>query len=111
MKQKVKSNIPLISQICITLFLIVCLVSLVGYISAREVPEMPKWPDYFQGNYLSNQDWKDKDQIKKQNQNWLVNENSKATNGCPEGDCEGKEIPSLIEGERNPGVQGRWCGG
>ena len=100
MKQKAKPNIPLTFRILITLFLIVCLVSLVGYISAREVPEMPKWPDYFQGNYLSNQDWKDKDQIKKQNQNWLVNENSKATNGCPEGDCEGKEILSLIEGER-----------
>lgn len=96
MKQKAKPNIPLITRILITLFLIVCLVSLVGYISAREVPEMPKWPDYFQGNFMNNQDQEDKDQ----NVNWPASENSKATNGCPEGDCEGKEISSLIEEER-----------
>lgn len=94
MKQKAKPYIPLITRILITLFLIVCLVSLVGYISAREVPKMPKWPDYFQG--LNNQDQEDKHQ----NVNWLANENSKATNGCPEGDCEGKEISSLSEENR-----------
>lgn len=98
MKQKAKPNIPLITRILITLFLIVCLVSLVGYISAREVPEMPKWPGYFQGNFLNNQDQEDKDQ----NASWPANENSKATNGCPEGVCEGKEISSLIEEERIP---------
>lgn len=98
MKQKAKPNIHLISRILITLFLIVCLVSLVGYISAREVSEMPKWPDYFQGNFLNNQEQEDKDQ----NANWPANENSKATNGCTEGDCEGKEISSLIEEERIP---------
>ena len=96
MKQKAKPNIPLTFRILITLFLIVCLVSLVGYISAREVPKMPKWPDYFQGNFLNNQDQEDKEQ----NVNWLTNEISKATNDCPEGDCEGKEISSLSEEER-----------
>ncbi len=96
MKQKAKPNIPLI-----TLFLIVCLVSLVGYISAREVPEMPKWPDYFQGNFMNNRDQEDKDQ----NVNRPASENSKATNGCPKGDCEGKEISSLIEEERIPGFK------
>ncbi|MCY3674154.1 MAG: hypothetical protein OXH65_10730 [Paracoccaceae bacterium] len=105
MKQKEKPYIPLTSRILITLFLIVCLVSLVGYISAREVPEMPKWPDYFHGNFLDNQDQEDKDQIKEQNENWLANKNSKATNGCPEGDCETKEIPSLIAEERIQGYK------
>ncbi len=101
MNQKAKPNIPLFTRILITLFLIVCLVSLVGYISAREVSEMPKWPDYFQGNFLNNHDQEDKDQ----NVNWPANENSKATNGCPEGDCEGKEISTLIEEERIPGFK------
>ncbi len=101
MKQKAKPYIPLTSRILTTLFLIVCLVSLVGYISAREVPKMPKWPDYFQGNFLNNQNWEDKDQ----NENWLTNENRKTTNGCPEGDCEGKEITSLIEEERIQGYK------
>ena len=96
MKQKAKPYIPLITRILITLLLIVCLVSLVGYISAREVPKMPKWPDYFQGNFLNNQDQEDKHQ----NVNWLANENSKATNGCPEVDCEGQEISSLNEENR-----------
>ncbi len=105
MKQKANHYSPLTSKILIALFLSVSLISLVGYISAMEVPEMPKWPDYFQGNLRNGEDREDKGRIKEQIEQWPANENSKSASGCPEGDCDGKEISSSIEEERVPGSE------
>ena len=90
MKQNIFKKIPLSGPILTGMFLIVGLVSLFSYISAKEVTEMPKWPEYFQsGLRLPNHPEGgtiSKDQVD--------TENASKITLCPDGNCEVNTRPA-----------------
>ena len=78
--------------ILIGLFLIMGLVPLFGYISAKETTEMPEWPEYFQSGLRVPDDSVVEMIINEEVETEKENKSSRKSNKCPEGNCNNIDI-------------------
>lgn len=85
MTQNLFKKLPFSGLILIGIFIVTTLVPLFDYISAKEVTEMPKWPEYFQSGLRVPNDLETGTIINDQDDP----ENATNKSFCPDGNCDG----------------------